>query len=89
MIDLAALKAANVVSADAERAKVVLSGELEKAVTLKGIGVTKGAARPRSRRPAAKIEAEAEVANSALSQSSSCTRRGRRASATSAAACCS
>jgi large subunit ribosomal protein L15 len=27
----------------AERAKVVLSGELKKAVTLKGVGVTKGA----------------------------------------------
>jgi large subunit ribosomal protein L15 len=43
VIDLAALKAAHVVSVHAERAKVVLSGELKKAVHLKGIGATKGA----------------------------------------------
>jgi large subunit ribosomal protein L15 len=43
VIDLAALKAAGVVSAAAERAKVVLSGEIKVAVTLKGIGTTKGA----------------------------------------------
>jgi large subunit ribosomal protein L15 len=43
VIDLAALKAAGVVSASAERAKVVLSGQIKVAVTLKGIGTTKGA----------------------------------------------
>jgi large subunit ribosomal protein L15 len=43
VIDLAALKSAGVVSVFAERAKVVLSGELKKPVTLKGIGATKGA----------------------------------------------
>jgi large subunit ribosomal protein L15 len=43
VIDLAALKAAQIVSIHAERAKVVLSGELKKAVHLKGIGTTKGA----------------------------------------------
>ena len=43
IIDLAALKAANVVPAHAEIAKIVLSGKLEKAVTLKGVGLTKGA----------------------------------------------
>jgi large subunit ribosomal protein L15 len=43
VIDLAALKRAGIVAAGAERAKVVLSGELKKAVTLKGVGVTKGA----------------------------------------------
>ena len=43
VIDLAALKRAGIVAAGAERAKVVLSGELKKPVTLKGIGVTKGA----------------------------------------------
>jgi len=43
VIDLAALKAAQVVAANAESAKVVLSGKLDKAVHLKGIGVTKGA----------------------------------------------
>jgi large subunit ribosomal protein L15 len=44
IIDLAALKKAGVVGMLAEQAKVVLSGELKKAVTLKGIGATKGAA---------------------------------------------
>jgi large subunit ribosomal protein L15 len=43
VIDLAALKKAGIVSVFAQQAKVVLSGELKKAVTLKGIGVTKGA----------------------------------------------
>jgi large subunit ribosomal protein L15 len=43
VIDLAALKAANIVPAQTEVAKVVLSGEIKKAVTLKGVGVTKGA----------------------------------------------
>jgi large subunit ribosomal protein L15 len=43
VIDLAVLKSAGIVHAGAEQAKVVLSGELKKAVTLKGIGVTKGA----------------------------------------------
>jgi len=43
IVDLAALKAANVVPAHTEVAKVVLSGKIEKAVTLKGVGVTKGA----------------------------------------------
>ena len=42
-IDLEALKKAGIVPAEAERAKVVLSGSLGKAVTLKGIKVTKGA----------------------------------------------
>lgn len=43
VIDLAALKKAGIVPAFAERAKVVLSGELKKAVSLKGIAATKGA----------------------------------------------
>lgn len=43
VIDLAALKKANIVSRDTLRAKVFLSGKLEKAVTLKGIAATKGA----------------------------------------------
>ncbi|MBK6596451.1 MAG: 50S ribosomal protein L15 [Proteobacteria bacterium] len=43
VIDLAALKAANLVPVFAVQAKVVLSGEIKKAVKLKGIGVTKGA----------------------------------------------
>ena len=43
VIDLQALKRAGVVPAAAERAKVVLSGELKRAVTLKGIAATRGA----------------------------------------------
>ena len=43
VIDLEALKKAGVVPVFAEQAKVVLSGEVNKAVTLKGIGATKGA----------------------------------------------
>jgi large subunit ribosomal protein L15 len=43
LVDLEALKKANLVPAHTEQAKVVLSGELKKAVKLKGIGATKGA----------------------------------------------
>ena len=43
VIDLEALKKANVIPTFAERAKVMLSGEIKKAVTLKGVGATKGA----------------------------------------------
>jgi large subunit ribosomal protein L15 len=43
VVDLEALKLAGIVPASTERAKVVLSGKLEKAVTLKGIAVTRGA----------------------------------------------
>jgi large subunit ribosomal protein L15 len=43
IVDLESLKKAGVIPVFAERAKVVLSGELKKAVTLKGIGATKGA----------------------------------------------
>jgi large subunit ribosomal protein L15 len=42
-VDLLALKAAGVVPASAKSAKVILSGKLDKAITLKGVGVTKGA----------------------------------------------
>ncbi len=43
VVDLDSLKKAGVVPMEAERAKVVLSGEIKKAVTLKGIAATKGA----------------------------------------------
>jgi len=43
VVDLEALKQAGVVPMEAERAKVVLSGEIKKAVTLKGVAATKGA----------------------------------------------
>ena len=42
-IDLAALKSANVVSILAQGARVILSGEITRAVTVRGLGVTKGA----------------------------------------------
>ncbi|MDY6980562.1 MAG: 50S ribosomal protein L15 [Pseudomonadota bacterium] len=43
VIDLAALQKANLISKEIQRVKVMASGKLEKAVTLKGIRVTKGA----------------------------------------------
>jgi large subunit ribosomal protein L15 len=43
VVDLAALKSAGVVPEFAEQAKVILSGELKKALTLKGVSATKGA----------------------------------------------
>ena len=42
-IDLAALKSANVVSILAQGARVILSGEITRAVTVRCLGVTKGA----------------------------------------------
>ena len=42
-VDLDALKAANIVSRNMKRARVILSGEIGRAVTVKGLGVTKGA----------------------------------------------
>ena len=42
-INLDTLKKANIIPIFASRAKVVLSGEIKKAVSLKGIGATKGA----------------------------------------------
>ena len=43
VIDLNALKAANVINTDIEFAKVILSGEVSKPVTVRGLRVTKGA----------------------------------------------
>ncbi len=43
VVDLNALKAANLVTKNIEFAKIVLSGEINKAVTVKGLRVTKGA----------------------------------------------
>ena len=42
-IDLAILKAANLVPADTLNAKIVLSGDVKSAFTVTGVGVTKGA----------------------------------------------
>jgi large subunit ribosomal protein L15 len=43
VVDLASLRSAGLLNAGHLRAKVVLSGELTKAVTLRGIGATQGA----------------------------------------------
>ena len=43
VVDLKALQDADIVSGNIKRAKVILSGKIEKAVTVKGLGVTKGA----------------------------------------------
>ena len=43
VVDLDALIKANIVTRNTKRARVMLSGSLSKAVTVKGIGVTKGA----------------------------------------------
>lgn len=43
VIDVAVLKEANLIAKNIKRVKIMESGKVEKAVTLKGIGVTKGA----------------------------------------------
>jgi large subunit ribosomal protein L15 len=42
-VDLASLKAAGVISIHAEQAKIILSGSLDRKVSVSGLGVTKGA----------------------------------------------
>jgi len=44
VIDLDALKAENVVGHETRKVKVINTGELKRAVTVRGLGVTKGAA---------------------------------------------
>ena len=43
VVDLDALKAANIVARNIRRARIILSGGISRAVTVKGLGVTKGA----------------------------------------------
>jgi large subunit ribosomal protein L15 len=43
VVDLAALQAANILPRSVSRAKVIASGKIEKAVKVRGFGVTKGA----------------------------------------------
>lgn len=43
VVDLQSLKDANVIAKNIEQVKVFLAGSIEKALTVKGIGVTKGA----------------------------------------------
>lgn len=43
VVDLASLKAANVIRRDMQRARILLSGAIDRAVTVKDLAVTKGA----------------------------------------------
>ena len=43
VIDLAALKDAGVIRSDKKRAKIVLRGKIDRAVTIRGLAITKGA----------------------------------------------
>lgn len=43
VVDMAALRAAGLIGANIERAKIMLSGELTKAVVIRGLGITRGA----------------------------------------------
>jgi large subunit ribosomal protein L15 len=43
VVDLEALRAASLITANIKRAKIFLSGELKKSLTVKGLAVTKGA----------------------------------------------
>ncbi|MCB1683515.1 MAG: 50S ribosomal protein L15 [Pseudomonadales bacterium] len=43
LVDLDALKTGNVVSRNMKRARVILSGDIHRAVTVKGVAVTRGA----------------------------------------------
>lgn len=43
VVDLETLKQADIIGANIKRAKIFASGELTQAVTIKGVGVTKGA----------------------------------------------
>jgi large subunit ribosomal protein L15 len=43
VVDLAALKQADIIREEIKSARVILSGEIKKAVTVKGLKVTKGA----------------------------------------------
>ena len=43
VVDMDALLAANLISKNIKRAKIIDSGKIEKAVSVKGLGLTKGA----------------------------------------------
>jgi large subunit ribosomal protein L15 len=43
VVDLLSLKAANVIGQQIQRAKVILSGDISKPLTVRGVAVTKGA----------------------------------------------
>ena len=72
VVDLAALQTAGVVSRLAKSAKVILSGALQRAVTLNGLGVTKGAK--------AAIEAAGGTVNLPVAEQPTKAKRGKAAS---------
>jgi len=43
VVDMLSLKAANVIGQQIQKAKIILSGEISQKVTVRGVGVTKGA----------------------------------------------
>ncbi|HHJ40028.1 MAG: 50S ribosomal protein L15 [Methylothermaceae bacteria B42] len=43
VVDLQSLRQANLISRSIKRVKIIASGKIERAITIKGIGVTKGA----------------------------------------------
>lgn len=57
VVDLASLRSAGLISVGISRAKVVVSGEVTKKVTLRGIGATKGA-KAAIEKAGGKVEAE-------------------------------
>ncbi len=71
VVDLAALQTAGVVSRLAKSAKVILSGALQRAVTLNGLGVTKGAK--------AAIEAAGGTVNLPVAEQPTKAKRGKAA----------
>ena len=66
IIDVAALRKANLITAGIKRVKVMLSGDINKAVTLQGIRVTKGARAAIEAAGGKVIEAEAAPAKGKL-----------------------
>ena len=71
VVDLAALQTAGVVSRLAKSAKVILSGALQRAVTVNGLGVTKGAK--------AAIEAAGGTVNLPVAEQPTKAKRGKAA----------
>ncbi len=71
VVDMATLQTAGVVSRLSKSAKVILSGTLERAVTVNGLGVTKGAK--------AAIEAAGGKVNPAVADDPMKTKRGKAA----------
>jgi len=95
-IDFATLKAAGIVPHLALKAKVILSGKLERKVALKGIAVSKGARAaieaaggsvelPAERAPAGKLQKKAPAQNAAVSTTAAQNAAGSTTAAQNAA----